>query len=50
MILIKNVITSFVYELTVYVIKIKARYSFCEQLQYIVFHLKEACDTFVIIT
>lgn len=39
-----NVITSFVYGLIAHVINIKAIYSFCEQLIYIVFHLKEACD------
>ena len=45
----KNVISSIVYELIAHVIRIKAIYSFWEQLQYIVLHLKEARDTRVII-
>ena len=46
-ILFKNVTTLFVYEL--HVIGIKAIYSICEQLEYIVFNFKEPCDTLVII-
>ena len=46
----EDVIISFAYELIAHVIRIKAIYSLCDQLQYIVFNLKEACDTLVIIT
>lgn len=44
----ENVFSSCVHELTAHVIRKKATYPFREQLQSIVFHLKEACDTLVI--
>ena len=44
----ENVFSSCVHELIAHVIRIKATYSFREQLQSIVFNLIEACDILVI--